>query len=312
MGIFESLAESYYDKQNGCKRTTWIIIGSIFAFCIIIIGFALIGVSVNKKIENNEYGIEFHKSTTMEFGKIHEQGIYSIPPGSEMLIFVRTLQDVDSGIIDCFSSDKIVIKLTIAVQYQLVKEQIIPIILKKFDGNDNFKNILKFIVQNIIINRCGQFTAENYYDQRAIIDKDMYDSLVAEVNNNTLGATIEFFQLINIQFPDKFSQAISEKQITIQKEITTLNERTSLIIQANTSLLQAKRQAEIILINAQNTVNINLRQANTTKLVVENQWVQRGLAFNSIKTSLNLTQEQFIQYLKSEIIRTRTNAIISI
>ncbi|XWV24773.1 hypothetical protein QJ856_gp1010 [Tupanvirus deep ocean] len=311
MTCFTNMAEKYYDPESSCRKKTWIGIGVVLSISIFIIGFALIGVSVNKVVENNELGVVFI-NTTMEFGNIYEQGIHSIPPGSSMFIFPRTLQDVKLDSITCFSSDKIVIVLTVSVQYQLVKEHIITHILKTYDGNDNFENILKYVVQNIIINQCGQYTAEDYYVKRAVIDQNMYQSLLFDVNNVTIGATIEFFQLINIQFPTEFSNAITQKQIVIQNATTTLNQRTSLLIAANTTVLEAQRTASIILVNANNEAEINLKQANTTANVIFTQWYQRGLAFASIKNSLGLNESDFIEYLRSEILRSVRSPIIGI
>lgn len=318
MGCFDSIADFYYgtDHQPAHRWATWITIGTVCGVatlvCVLIVGFSLLGVSVNKRVENDEYGIVYHDTTTMNFGKIYEQGVYAIPPGTRMLIFKRTLQDVDLEPITCFSSDKILIVLTVSTQYQLIKDKIIDVILKKYGGNSHFKNILRFIVQNVIINRCGQYTAEDYYVRRAQIDEDMYQSLLTDVNNNTIGATIEFFQLINIAFPTEFSAVISRKQIVIQNATTILNQRISLLTAANTTYLQAQRTANITIATADNTAQINLKQAQTTSNVIYNQWYQRGLAYHSIKKELNLTESQFIEYLRSEVLRTASNAIISI
>lgn len=310
MGCFESIAESYYG-DGSCRRTTWITCGSIFGVCIVIIGFALLGVSVNHKVENNEYGVVFI-NTTMEFGNVYEQGIYSIPPGSSIFYFERTLQDVDLEPIVCFSSDKVQLVLNISAQYRLVKELLIPIILQKYDGNDNFKNILSYVVQNIVMKRCGQYSGEDYYIKRATIDNDMYISLLADVNNVTIGATIEFFQLVNINFPKDFSDAITQKQIVIQNATTVLNQRTSLLIAANTTLLQAQRTANIMLMNANNTAEVNLKQAMVTSNIIYNQWYQRGQAYISVKNYLNLNESQFIDYLRNEVLRNVPSPIINI
>lgn len=313
MGCIDYLSECFYgpNSQRNQKKVFMYMIVTLIIFSVII-GFVLLGISVNKKVENNEYGIVYYSSTTMEFGDTYEQGIYSIPPGSELKIFIRTLQDVDLEPIVCYSSDKIVIILTVSVQYQLVKDNIIDIILKKYGGNDNFKNILRSIVQNIIINRCGQYNAEDYYIKRAIIDQDMHQNLLNDINNNSIGATIEFFQLINIEFPEDFSDIINRKQVVIQNETTILNQRVSLLIAANTTLFQAQKIANITIETALNTAQINLKQAQVQSDVITTQWYNRALTYFEIKSKLNLTDKLFIQYLKSEILRTSNTPLINI
>lgn len=312
MGCFSSMAESYYHESGSCKRTLWITLGSILFVCLLIIGFTLLGVSVNKKVENNQYGLAYYERSTMKFGDIKEQGIYAIPPGATMLRFPRTFQDVDLGTIKCFSKDKILLELAVKVQYQLIKEDIIPVILKQYGSNAAFRDILKYIVESEIMIVCGQYTGAQYYENRTDIDSAMSDRLKDAVNNNSSGATIGFFQLINIQFPQAFSDVITDKQIAIQQATTALNARQSQLITANTSLLQAQRQASITIATANNNAQIILQQANATSQTVFNQWNQRGLAWKSIKDSLGLDQQGFIDFLKNEVLRLVSSPVVSL
>lgn len=312
MGCFEEIVEPYYDPDSSCKKIFWIVISIILGVSVLVISFALLGVSVNKVVENNEYGVVYYGKTTMEFGNIYEQGIYSISPGASMMIFHRTLQDVDTGTIGCFSSDRIQITLTVAAQYQLVKNDIIPAILQTYGGNDEFVKILSFVIKNLIIERCGQYSAEDFYNFRAEIDQDMYQTVLVDVNNNTIGATIEFFQLINIGFPTEFSHAITGKQIVIQEAVTKLNQRSSLLTAANTTLLQAQRTANITLLNAYNTAEINLRTANTTRDIIFTQWLKRAESYLSIMTTLGLNETGFIEYLRNDVLRFVNSPIINI
>ena len=311
MGCFDSCGKAWWKKDSGCRKTTGIVLSVTFGVIVVVVGAALLATSF-KRVEQAEYGIAYYNRTTMEFGDTYEQGVYLLSPGATMLIFARTLQDVETEPINCFTADKIIVTLTVAVQYQLVKDDIIPIILKQYGDNEKFENILKYIVQNIIINRCGQYNAEDYYVHRATIDSDMYQHLLNEVNSNSIGATIELFQLTNIAFPKDFSDVISQKQVIIQNAVTTLNQRASQLISANTTLLEAQRTANIVLINANNTVTINLRQANATRDVIYNQWYRRGLAYSAIKSELTMDEKQFVEYMRNEIIRTIPGAVVSI
>ena len=291
-----------------CWKIVTIILVLLGVLLIII--FSLIGVSVNKVVENNEYGVEFN-NITMEFGDIKEQGIYSIPPGTSMFRFNRTVQEIEDTV-TCFSSDKITITLKIATQFLLQKDGLIDHILKEYDGNDNFKYFLSVNIKNIVIDRCGQYTAENYYVKRADIDRAMFEEVLNGINNNLLGATIELFQLKEVSFPGEFSNIITQKQVVIQNATTIGNQRASLLIAANTTLEQAKKHVLTLLINANNEAEINLKQANATNQIILNEWEKRGQSFFAIKTSLNLNETGFIDYIESELLRKATNSIVNI
>ncbi len=293
-------------------------IGGFLCISLTLLTIVLLAVTVNKRVEQDEFGV-IYNDFTKQFGKIYDQGVYAYGVGDKFIKFKRTLKDVDIDQINCITKDKIVIGLTISAQYQYNRDDLIPVVLQNFNNGDGYESFLSNIVRNIILRQCGLYDAESYYTDRGNIYNNMYDSLLNEINNNTnigsnynLGATIEFFQLKNIDFPDTFAQAITSKQLVMQNKITKLNDRTTQLILANTTLLQNQRQADIILINSNTQANINMNQAQTSYDVIVNQWNLRSNTYKSIIDNLKLNQSQFIEYLKSEAIRNSIAPVISI
>jgi len=281
---------------------------SIFIFLLTIV---LISVTVNKRVEQDEFGVIYNQYSR-NFGAIREQGVYTVNVGDDFIKFKRTLKDVDIDQINCITKDKIVISLTISAQYQYNQNDLIPIVLQQFDNAVTFELFLDNIVSNIILRQCGLYNAENYYTDRGNIYNNMYDALLFEINNNTFGSTIEFFQLKNIDFPDSFALAITTKQLTIQNKITTLNDRATQLINANTTLMQSQRYADVAIINATTKSNININQADISYNITLNQWIQRANTLNTIKTNLALNNTQLLDYLKSEIIRISDAPVLSV
>ena len=141
----------------------------------------------------------------------------------------------------------------------------------------------------------------------------MYDALASEINNSTdFAVSLEFFQLLNIMFPGDYQAIVSEKQRLVQTQTTSLNDRTTQLIQANTTLLKNEFRANIMLIDAQNQATIILNQGNASYGVVLSQWRQRVSTLLAVASRLALNQTQLLDYLSSEVVRQSTGAVLSV
>jgi regulator of protease activity HflC (stomatin/prohibitin superfamily) len=271
----------------------------------------LVSLTAFKKVEQKEYGIVYN-NFTKQFGRVYEQGTYTLNVGDVLFKKDRTLIDVGLNTLNCISKDKITITLTLSAQYQLNKQDLIDVVLKQFD--EKYDTFLSSIVSNIILRVCGFYNAEEFYLTRGVIDINMFNALINEINNSTrsLGSTIVNFQLQNIRFPQSYEDAITQKQLVIQNMITSQNNRTTQLILANTSLLQNQRQAQILIINANNQAQILINQAQTSYDIIVDQWTQRSAVYASIMTNLKLNQSQFLEYLKAEAIRDSESPVISV
>jgi regulator of protease activity HflC (stomatin/prohibitin superfamily) len=271
----------------------------------------LVSLTALKKVEQKEYGIVFN-NYTYEFGRIYEQGTYTLNVGDVLLKKERTLIPIGTNSLNCISKDKITVTLTLSAQYQFNKQDLIDIIFKQFD--EQYDTFLSSIVANIILRICGLYNAEDFYLKRGIVDTHMLNSLKNEINNNTqsLGATIVNFQLQNIRFPQAYEDAITQKQLVTQNKVTSENNRITQLILANTTLLQNQRQAQILIINANNQAQININQAQTSYDIIVNQWIQRADVYATIMANLKLNQSQFLEYLKAEAIRDSDSPVISV
>jgi len=292
-----------------CILTTII---SFFVFSGLMLMIVLLSLTVLQKVKQNQYGIPYNTFSN-QFSTPVEQGTYTLNVGDTFILKDRTLIDVNA--IDklvCVSKDLIKIQLFISAQYQLNKNELIPIILTQF--NDQYDTFLTSIVSNIILRICGLYNAEDFYLQRSAIDTHMFNALINEINNSTMsfGSVIENFQLQNITFPQDYDNVITEKQLVAQNIITSQNNRTTQLIIANTSLLQNQRQAQIKITNANNQAQINIKQAQKSYDTILDNWNRRASVYAAIMLKLDLNQSQFIDYMKAETIRGSISQILSI
>jgi len=307
------MSDRQRNEEKICCYCTnlWIII-PVFIIAML----TLLGLAVNHKIDQGNIGI-VQNSITTDFGKRYDQGVWTLNIGDTLIIVPLTLQDADINTIICLTSDKIRITLSVSFQYQYTIPNIISIVLMMFNNTDTHERMIQTIILSTIYKQCGQYTAEDYYTNRGTIYNNMYTSMTREINNSTVynipfGASIEYFQLINIAFPTDFSTAITTKQLVIQNQTTAMNNRASQLINANTTLLQNQRTAEIMLINANNIATININQAQTTRNAILYMWSQRLATYTSVMNSLQLNQSQFVQYLNAEVLKNANSPVISV
>lgn len=280
--------------------------------CIIFIIFGVAFRSIGLKVEQNEYAVIVN-SYTMQFRpNVLSQGIYVLYPGDELIKFQRTMQNIELGELECLTGDEVLLQIHVAIQFQYIRDLLIPIVLKKFDTDKKFKTFLNAIMKSTILNSCLEFTALEYYEKRASVDATMFDNLMDAVSEKTMGATIEYFQLIDITYPETYIDILHQKQNTAQMLITAENNRNTEIINANTKQMEAKRTADINIINAMNIYNITVFSAEMQRKAILSQWQNRADGYKNIISNLALSTDQFIDYLKADVVRTSSHMVSTV
>jgi hypothetical protein len=64
------------------------------------------------------------------------------------------------------------------------------------------------------------------------------------------------------------------------------------------------------LINANKTANIIRNQAKQSEEIIKTEWDNRGIAYRSIVDTLELSEDEFLEYLNTELIRSVEKAIV--
>lgn len=269
---------------------------------------SLLSMYINYKVDQKEYAVGYD-SYNMKFTKIYKQGRYPIKVGEKMIIIPRTLQDFNREI-KCMTKDKILINLEIGIQYLYLKNDLINKILKKFSSIEIFKDFLSDKITSSIINSCLVYESEQYYIERSVIDRYIYSNLIIDVNNKSIGTNIEFFQLINVKFPTNISIAITQKQNIDQESLTALNYRNTLLTQEQTKLLEIQRQANILIINANNQANITLNQAHKNEQTQNILWSNRAFTYLHVTNKFKLNSSQLIEFLQTDLI-SKSNILFS-
>lgn len=285
------------------------IAASTFAI-VLVLTATLMAVSVNREVTQYEYIVPYD-TYKMQFYGIKEQGRYTTGVGVDFYSFQRTLQDLDMTQVTCQTHDKIQLNLEVKIQIRMERDTLISVVLKQFGGRDSHHNFLKRVAESSLISTCLDYEAEQYYTDRAGVDTAMFKELQRAINDNDFGATVEYFQLNGITLPPELAEVITEKQNIAQEVITATNDRENQLIQARTNYLEAEQEAKVIVIKANNTATVLRNKADTQALILQTEWTNRGIAYQEVKESLDLTEEQFLGYLDAEVMRQVKSSVVN-
>lgn len=308
MGCIHSLC--FNNNLKLYKNITIATTVCCFVLAIILTSIILLGMNVNKKIDQSEVAIFINNYTANIRGPF-EQGTYTTYPGDTIVIFQRVYQQQDYTSISCLTKDQLSIQLSISYQFQYDIQNIIPVIIQKFNTESFYLDFVSNVFWESYTDVCSNYNAEDYYTNRSLIEATIYDNFLGAVNNLSLGMDIKALQLTHVDFPCQFSDIITNKQITTQNIITNTNARQGLLTQAQTNLLTAMQQARINLITANNTAAVNIFNADTNYAVVYNKWDQYGIGLKFVLDTFNGNLTSFFNYLEYNILQNSVNPIIN-
>lgn len=260
--------------------------------------------TTNNVVEQNEYAVVVNSFTMKFYDNILTQGFYVRWPGDTFIKFERTLQNIDLGVLNCLTKDEVMLEIYVSAQYQYDKNKLISVVLKQFNTNGEYSSFLKSIMRSAVLNTCLEFTVLEYYEKRSQVDVAMFNEIQREVNGRHIGSNVEYFQLTDITYPPEYISILHDKQNTLQTIVIAKNNRETSIVKATTKTLENERNANINIINANNYYNITIYNANAQKEAIVKQWENRKELFSNIVSDLNLTIQQLIDYLKSNIVMT--------
>lgn len=289
----------------------------IFIACIIIGLFILLVVylatCVNVKVAQNQY-LVISNRYTMTINPVLEQGNYNnLKIGNRKAYYIATIQylnyDNKNSII-CYSSDGLQLYLEIGIQYLYDKEFIIPVMWRKFSNEKNYMSYYRSVIYNTIYTICANYGSEEYYTNRQIIETSMFNMVINQTSNINIGIKTVQVQLKNIDFPSTFSEIIAKKQLLVQELQTQNNNRTSQLILANTSYVQAIQKARQLLIEADNNVDIISNQAYATQNNVFIEYQQKTIVYKQIMSNFNFNASELADYLEADILRLSNNPTI--
>lgn len=285
------------------KKTVFGWVAAFFGLAALILTITLLAMTVNREVEQEEYVVSYDTYNMRFTGGVKEQGRYTTGVGVRFYKFLRTLRPLSLGDIHCLTKDKVELELKVKLQIHMLRDELIPVVLRQFSDADSHTSFLRHICRSVIISTCLDYDAYEYYSMRAEVDAKMFQDLQDAVNNHSYGSSVDFFQLSNIALPLELTEVITEKQNIEQEIITARNDRENALITATTELLQAEKTAAVNLLEANTTANILRNEAQQLESILLTEWTNRAEAYADVVSTLGLNEKQFLEYLDAEVLR---------
>jgi len=194
-----------------------VIIGvvSAFSICVVIVIIVLVSVSFGR-VENSQVALLYsHASRRIDRSKLYTTGRYYVGVGGEFITFPLTQREMQLPEFESRTSDGMTIYLQVSLNYK-VGNNLVKV-LGIFDHfGFHFDGFISRLATNVIRDTSSNFSAFAYSVNRSLVGNTMERDLRAEMDE--IGFVLESLQLLNIQFPTNFSNALS-KTLMIQQQV---------------------------------------------------------------------------------------------
>ena len=287
----------------------------IFVLVVIPLTITLVVTSL-KRVEHDEYALEFNGYDPTLKPKVWEEGRIVMKPDSHLVKFNRKIVPIDftgPDVVRCWTSDGLQMELTLKVQYQIIKDELFDLVNDEFRREKRFKKYLVSFIAGSFMDSCSNFTAEEYFTKRKHIDLFMHERLSVDVVNAKAHIEVVFVQLENAQHPQLFVTAVENKQVAQQDVEKAKNERDEILINAETRELEAEQEALILINQAKADSTATIFAAEENAAAKYQFWVERTLAYENVMLGLGYNSSQFVNdYLTAQVLQGADSPVIQL
>jgi len=247
---------------NGVKVK---VFGSLCCIAVII-SIVLVAVSL-KKLQSTEYGLEYDKWAKTLDDAAKTGGLHAGPPGYYFVKFPST--QISADIADtCVSRDGLRVQIDVTFQYQMTAEYITQVV-EKYRDFKSWATMVEATGNSAIQHTCSEYNVTDFQSLRNVIQDSMLDNMRIKlegsvdegITDDGVYALATSLQLRNIELPQEYKTAVSDKQRAEEDINLAKNQRTQESTKANTELLAAQEEARKILDKANNDAKVALTLA---------------------------------------------------
>jgi prohibitin 2 len=183
------------------------------------------------------------------------------PRASFFIKFPSTQISADINDATCVSKDGLRVKFGVSFQYQLPREWVKPVVVKYRDM-DKWASIVRAAGMSAVQHSCSKYLTVAFQNKRGIIQGEMESKLRIKLEGpdgdgaGGVYARAISLQLTNVELPEEYREAVSEKQQADEDIELAKNQRTQETTKANTELLAAAEEAKKINNTATNEADV--------------------------------------------------------
>jgi len=284
-------------------RWVWLALGlSVLTVAIILLAVSL------KKISSTQLGVEYDKVAKQLDDAAKTGGLHTGPPGFRFIKFPST--QITAEVVDtCVSKDGIRVDFQVSYQY-LMPEQWIVDAIYKYRDFPKWSTIVEAAGNSAIQHSCSAFNVTNFQSLRNLIQINMLEELKIKLEG-TNGTNVErhdgvyaravSLQLINVDLPTEYTNAVSDKQSAKEDIALAKNQRNQELTKANTELFAVQAETKKVLENALNDVNVTLTEADLTAAQTLFTFAEETETIQQAKETFNLDTNGVLSYMANQL-----------
>eukprot|EP00468_Gymnochlora_sp_CCMP2014_P004193 CAMPEP_0167747736 /NCGR_PEP_ID=MMETSP0110_2-20121227/4445_1 /TAXON_ID=629695 /ORGANISM="Gymnochlora sp., Strain CCMP2014" /LENGTH=232 /DNA_ID=CAMNT_0007632667 /DNA_START=156 /DNA_END=854 /DNA_ORIENTATION=+ len=191
------------------------------------------------------------------------------------------------------TSDGLPLTLGVSFQYTLILDRVYDLYM---NFELEYEKVLFNVAAHIIANTASRYSAYNFFNDKQTIAYSM-QKMLNDYLPERLFLTVEALQILLVQLPHQFEDAILES-IAVKQNITrTEKTKANMMVAFQTRIMASAQQAnQTIALAKGHAKKILAEQGAKAKVVMQNLETQSA-AYQKIKRSLKFADEDLMEYV---------------
>jgi len=294
-----------------------VVLGAAGCCCCLTIIFLIVMISTSiMVVEQTEWCLKYNWwSESVAEDPITQPGMKYIGMGNYLIRYPNTNKnvyfrktgavgvdegDIRKGPIAVRTNDGLSVSLELEFTYRLRSERLRDLYM--LVGEQQWFETIMFLSEGVIDNAATEFTAQEFYLNRTLIQSELTNRLREELDSK-LYITLQTLQLQPAHFPDKYSNSIDETQTWNTDIEVAMQEQKTAIIKKETQLKTSRELAARLVVQANASaqeVTLN-NQAEVTQFIYrqekEAEGYQETLKFFA-KENPSTAVDNLLNYMK--------------
>lgn len=276
-----------------------------FCACILLVPAIIMFACSWDSLEFTEFGLDYNGIQKTVSSDVYASGRFLLGLGHHFIVFPETLQTIDfsgssvtSGSLSSRTSDGLLVTLDISFQYKLIPLEIYTLYT---EYATDYEEVYIRAARDILTDGASNFTAYQFFKDRTTIGTH-FEQELNDFFSSSLHATIEFFQLRDVDLPDSFEAAIQDAEVARQSIEKAEYAKQTAQVAANTRVLQAEFSANVTLLEANaKAVAVMLNNAAEVKSFNLSQ-TMAATAYAALTAKVGMDTPQLLDYMKVKAI----------
>lgn len=291
-----------------------VIVCSIISLTVLVT-IILIACSLSV-LSYNEVGLNYSNWFKTVEDKTYRHGIHFIGLGHGFQrydIKLNTLEfskavDATMPMIKCRTKDGLELDLEASLQYKVQEDSIFKIYTSYGQYE---KPILIRTIIDVISDTATNFTSNDFFQNRTMIQKQMKKDLQARVVNDTWHE-IKFFQLRSLSLPDQFEYEIQNTEVKGQDILKAENEKKREQVKFDTNVEIARLAVNSTLEKSYGEANRTVYEAKAVESTIKDVVTKQALSYKRMKSALKFGTNEILGYLQANLIKDYKDGKIAI